>query len=502
MSTSISKLKKIDFRKFDGSGRKPRGVQTQFLEWLAENWDEADCFAGQLPVGSGKSGLSRALQIATGAHVITPSNVLIDQYTDTYPSQNYLKGKARYSCFSGLSCSDWTDTLEQEPCRSCPYQECRNRAKSEPTFFNPLSLHFFRLSLQRGQTRPPRFPVLVVDEAHQLPQMILMLAGKRFRRSLYKFDDSAVNEVHLEAWLVEQIRKLDKLAHLYKSSGNMKRLAEIADELSSTSLVLSSLREDPENYCVYLERGRYRGRKDVFLNVRPVKPPKNIVRELLDSGKIILLSATLFPSDIEDLAPGRVVRSIDLPSPIPKDRRPILYRPASFAMNVDTDPAMIVSWIEAQLRAFPNRNTIIHTTYAQSAKLIPHFTRPILHNTSENKNEVLERFKRDGGVFLAAGCAEGIDLHGDLCRLNLIPTLQRPNLGDPVVAKRRALEKGDEWYDLETLKVAIQQAGRSTRAENDSSTVIVGDPLFSRLVAKRKAKLPQSFLEAIKWTGI
>lgn len=491
---------KIDFSRFDHSSRKPRAVQEQFLTWLVDNWNEADFFAGQLTVASGKSALARTIQLATGGHVITPSNILVDQYCETYPTANYLIGKRRYTCFSGLPCATWVDDLEQKPCHNCPYQKCRERAKKEPTFFNPISLHYFNLS-RKSSKDVVKSPVLIIDEAHQLPQMLLMLAGKKFRRSLYKFKDSATNEVHLEAWLVDQIRKLDKLAQLYRNTGDMAKLLAIADELTSTGLVLQGLRDEPENYVVYLENGTYRHRKEVFLNVRPIRPPKNIVRDLLDSGKIILLSGTLFPSDIEDLAVGRTVRFVDLPSPIPKERRPILYRPAHFAMNVETDPRLIVLWIEAQLRAFPGRNTIIHTTYSQSAKLLPHFNRPILHNSSENKNEVVERFKREGGIFLAAGCAEGLDLKDDLCRLNLIPSLQRPNLGDPVVSKRRALEGGDEWYELESLRLCVQQSGRSTRHEKDESITVVGDPLFSRLVAKRKARLPQSFTEAIRWAG-
>lgn len=42
--------KRTEFLKYDGSGRKPRGVQVDFLTWLSANW-EAPILAGQLPVG-------------------------------------------------------------------------------------------------------------------------------------------------------------------------------------------------------------------------------------------------------------------------------------------------------------------------------------------------------------------------------------------------------------------------------------------------------------------
>lgn len=485
----------IDFSRYDGSGREPRGVQIQFLDWVSENWRQGEVLAGQLPVGSGKSFLAETFKIATGAHAITPSNILIDQYIATYPTKNYLKGKANYACRSGLTCSDWVNVLEQPPCGDCPYERCKERAFKEPTFFNPLSLYYFKMRLK---TRPK---VLVVDEAHQLSSMILMLCQKKFRKSLYNWDDRCQSEVHLLDWMTTQAKKLQKLAALYQQTRDYKKLAEISDEIESLSIVSAAVAEDPANFAIYAEKGKYRGKPETFLNVRPVRPPKLIVRRLLDCDKLILLSGTLLPTDIEDLSCERTVRFIDLPSPIPKERRPILYRPTSFPMNFQTDPVEIVRAIERVLDEFPGMNTIIHVSYEMSAKLQPHFTRPVFSNTSVTKIDVLGRFKKQGGVFLAAGCAEGLDLKDGVCRLNIIPRLMYPNLSDPVVQKRKALERGEEWYALETLKVAIQQTGRSTRNESDWSNTVVLDPNFSRLVNRYKSKLPSSFYEAIDWTG-
>jgi len=51
---------------------------------------------------------------------------------------------------------------------------------------------------------------------------------------------------------------------------------------------------------------------------------------------------------------------------------------------------------------------------------------------------------------------------------------------------------------LETAKVVIQQAGRSTRGPEDWSTTIVLDPSFERLITRTSKYLPKSFLEAVK----
>ena len=80
----------------DGTDRPPRQIQIDALKWLQANWTKYDTFALNIGVGGGKSFISRAIQIVTGAHVITPSNYLINQYRDSYPNVNYLKGRTNY----------------------------------------------------------------------------------------------------------------------------------------------------------------------------------------------------------------------------------------------------------------------------------------------------------------------------------------------------------------------------------------------------------------------
>jgi len=119
-----------------------------------------------------------------------------------------------------------------------------------------------------------------------------------------------------------------------------------------------------------------------------------------------------------------------------------------------------------------------------------------MFNTKEDKADVIEAFKANGGLFVAAGCAEGVDFPGDECRLNLIPILHRENLGDRAVQKRMSLPGGRRAYDLEILKTTIQQAGRSTRGPDDWSTTIIGDPGFTRLMNQYDSELPRSFVES------
>lgn len=487
----------VDFlKRFDGSGRTPRPLQVEYLKDLAANWDKADIHAANLPVGFGKAACAKAIQLATKGAIIVPSNILMNQTVEDYPRSNFLKGKMHYTCQHGMSCQDWCTVFEQKPCEKCPYQDAKNAAlEGVPTFYNPMSLYYLALNPDYEPA-----PVMIVDEAHTLVSMLMMLCSKRLPRSVYKFNDDCKSELYLVKWLESQHLQLNKLLNLYRRSKNFKKAAEIALEKESLSIIKQAFEEDSQNLAVWIDKGTYKGRPETFLNIQPVRPPRYLINKLLAATKIVMFSGTLFPADLEDLTQGRSYRFTDMPSPIPKERRPVYYKPVDFPLNFNTDPQKIVTAIESVLKKHPGDNAIIHVSYALSKKLAPLFKAPILANVAYDKDEVVDKFKKEGGIFLAAGCAEGIDLKGNLCRLNIIPKLLYPNLMDPVVQKRKALKDGEEWFLLQTMLITIQQVGRSTRSEDDWSNTYVLDPTFTRVYSRIKHKLPKSFCEAIKWS--
>jgi hypothetical protein len=454
----------------------------------------------------GKSLIAKAIQNVTGASIITPQNILIDQYSGLYPDTNSLKGAAHYECctYPGLSCEDVRTMLDGKPCGGgclCPYSEARRRAQEEPTFFNPLSL-FYCPPKKDGKDSD----TIIVDEAHSLLGMLRDLTTKTFSKRKWGFDpDKVATEVGFDKWLAQQISKLGKLRQQY--AGVPKEFAKINKELTSLGLLQSALRFDMQNYVISLdEEFNPRTGHDIKLSVAPIVVPANIIQRLLGERRIILLSGTLFSEDIKELVGHKTTKYYDLPSPIPVANRPIYYRPIpSGKMNRDTPIADVVAMIEEDLRLHPNVNTIIHTTYSLSEKMVSllRLSHPrVLANTSENKQEVLTDFKENGGIFVACGCSEGLDLKDDIARLNIIPKLDMPNLGDPVVIKRKALDRGESWYRQQGLKLSIQRWGRTTRHEKDFSTTIIHDPNLPRLILdeqKSGGSVPKYFTESLVW---
>lgn len=482
--------------RFDGTGRPPRGVQVQALTWLSQNWNNQKVLCISAPTASGKSSIARAISLATGAHVLTPTNILIDQYQETFPKHNALKGKVHYSCSPQMTCYDWINECEQKPCENCPYKQAKERAATEPTFFNPMSYWYFTFTETYAAPK-----VLVVDEAHTLVSSLMMLCGVRLKQSEYRFPKNISDELALARWMDATIGRLERLRELSKK--DRKKTVELSREISKLKMTVAGIYEDPQNFAIWTEEGPTGrgGRKETWLNIKPLSIPDYIRKRVLAAEKVILLSGTIVDSDVRDLVGDEPFALLDLPSPIPKENRQVVYRPVPFKMNYTTPPEKIVQEIERLLDEHPNQNTIIHVSYALSRRLRGLFTKTIIFNDPEDKDAKLEEFLTRGGIFLAAGCAEGIDLKGDRARLNIIPKLLFPDLNDPVVKKRRTLADGEDWYGQQTLKTLIQQCGRSTRAEDDYSKTFILDPTFPMVYLKHKAKLPAYFKEALVWSA-
>ena len=125
---------------------------------------------------------------------------------------------------------------------------------------------------------------------------------------------------------------------------------------------------------------------------------------------------------------------------------------------------------------------LVHVTYGEVDEYVRNLADlyPI-RNTSRNKEKSQQDFERLGGIWLAAGCSEGIDLPDERCRTIIIPRLQFPNKGDMYVQKRLGRPDGRKWYGIKTLETTIQQLGRGNRHSEDYCTSYVFDPYFPAL---------------------
>ena len=481
-------------KRFDGTERTPRTTQIETLEWLQNNWNTTDIFFIQMPVGGGKSGWLRAVQLKTGALYLTAQNTLLDQLKESYPNLYILKGKANYQCkeVKSYTCADTSKATKGEYCPGCPYNEAKNAALAGiPTATNLMAYYY----LQYNEMYTPP-DVLLVDEAHSILDTLRGMTSKVFSQLDYDFTlEDCKNLISINAWLHGLQKTLSEMSKLYELAGDYAKADAIYEEMDRIRFIRDAITDEPSNfnYDVIKEKNYYK------LHIQPIKTPKSLLRRALNGKKLIFTSGTLLEHTIEELADGRPYKFLDLESEIPVENRLIKFKTLAVKANKDTDPKQYMIKIKELLNEHKHLNTVIHVTYNLQEQLVPLFDRPFVHNTQSNKQEIIEKFTKDGGIFLAAGCAEGLDFKDDLCRIQIIPKLPFPNQGDLAVRKRKAMPDGEIWYVLETMKQVIQMAGRSTRGATDWSTVYILDPMLPTIINRYKKYLPKSFVDCIKW---
>lgn len=471
---------------FDGTDRKPRPSQVEALAWITKHLGSKPLVI-QAPTGIGKSAIARSVQRQFGGAIVVPQNVLLDQYVATYPDVNALKGAEHYKCpgYDVPSSEVHAAKLCIDP--ECPYTKARNRAKEgEETIFNPMSLFFLRVG----------FETTIVDEAHKLPEMLEMLSSMELGKSRWLYPGTTLDR--LLPWFDEMGIACERTGTAYKTSGNVKDSVKAYAQAQKFKDLSKDVKAFPGDYVIYEEEKTLKTKTDHYLIIRPTKLPDRYYNMVRKSKNVLLMSATIPRKKAAEILGTDNFHYLDLASPIPKEQRPILFRPKG--LTAKSTAAEVAAWIKTQRKEFAG-NTIVHLTYSMAKAVHQYFPDALIHK-ADTKAETLAKFKRQGGLWLAGGCAEGIDLPGDEARLNLIPILPYSNLGDPVVKARMALPGGSSDYALNMLITTIQQVGRTTRGESDHSTTIIGDNRLAENVGRLKSELPKSFVEAVNWKGI
>jgi len=470
--------------KFDGSEKVPREVQKKALKFIEEKIQTHDVIGLNLPCGSGKSAIARAVMLEyKDATYITSNNMLIKQMQEFYPDINALIGKKHYTCSKNpqWTCEDAWKLKSHKPCGQCEYYAARKRALEgrESTCYNAISYWY---AMKDPRWKAPK--VIVVDEADKLIDTLMLISGETFGKSYNP--PKNLDFIEIVGWLKEKERVLTE----YVNKAPIKDALRGMGELNKVQRMIECITDSPSSYAHdYDEKGD--------LVVYPISPPSEIIDKILQADKLILMSATLYKSDIPKLT-SKTSAYLELDSPIDEARRRITLQPPVYNMTWQTDPELVAMWILDMVKKYPFKGTIVHVTYALSKKLRKYIQEAYV-NTPEDKAEVLSRFKEEGGIWLASGCSDGLDLRDDYAGLNLIPILPNPNVADPVQKRRLALPGGLRDYHIGVLRVVQQMAGRSTRHEEDYSRIIIGDKRFKDLVQRYHHELPNSFTDSINW---
>lgn len=492
------------YTRLDGTGRDLREVQVHIRDSLQRAWkQDKRHIVVEAVVASGKSLIARMVQLEHNGFIVTPQNILIEQYTKDYPTLNWWWGKHNFKCSdhpdNKVSCAYKMETLKLPACANCPLVKNRLKAMNgEHTIFNPLSLYYLRKRARKMGEELVMPEVIVVDEAHAVLRMIMQMSGKDFDVSEEAFPEELTKGYNLVPWLQKKADAALEMAQAYESTGEYDKQLKFEKEYERYLPVIDGVENDEAQYSLLYNHEKQK------IEVRPLYAPQSVVKEIFGDARLILLSGTMFHPDIVELLGTDDYHLIKPPNPIPETQRPVIFAPTQYAVNKDCDLSDLACDIERIIDMFGrNERTIVHVPYSWSQGIADAMTRSVITHDKTNKKQALEQFKQTAdGVLIASGMAEGIDLKGDLCRLNIIPKILWPNLADQHVEKRKAQPGGELWYDLEALKILLQQIGRSTRSPEDWSITVIMDSGFARLINRQKNVLPCGLFDSIVWSGL
>jgi Rad3-related DNA helicase len=462
-----------------------RSFQEQTIKLIEENWDRYDVFCIVAPTAYGKTALAKTL--LNGLHnvsYIVPTNMLVDQMIAAFPDTRTLRRLDSYWCEEWERPCPATKARMKNFCKGC---SC-GRDVAQAKYRNGPGIYTYHAYLAHRLYRK----ALIVDEAHQLIPMIQSMGEVVLWQHDYKYPSTAYTPDKIRQWAEKLPKK--------KQEGT--KLSKLLEQLRSSVPEYSVTREVREFNGKGTQRGQPEERDCIVMAPLSAKEHAGRMWPRGQVEKIILLSATIGPKDIESLGlTDRRVAYLHSPSPIPADNRPFILDgiAAVSRATLDSSTATIGEYIADVIAPHHSgERGIIHATYQMAAMLRQYLTdsRYIFHDKWNKKEKYEQYLSTPGSVLIASGLYEGIDLPGDLGRWQVITKIPWKSLGDPAI--KAMAERDPEWYLWETAKTTVQAAGRVCRNEKDFGVTYCLDKTFDRLYGEAGHLLPTWFKDCLR----
>lgn len=463
-----------------------RPLQKEVLETLESNWTNFDVFVIQAPTAAGKSALAKSvLNACHSASYLTPTNLLVSQFLQEFPDTPTMSRMDSYQCAEWQRPCVATRARLRSYCRGC---KC-SKDLSQAHYGRGPGVYNYHTYLAHKVYRK----VLVVDEAHNLIHQIRERLSLKLWKHDYKYPSNMWKPEQVQEWIrtLSSSRQKNKAVSALREAAKYEAPEFIWQRTKDWFNGKGTTRNEPE------ERELIKLYPVDISQAVPMFWPKEV-------EKIVLLSATIGPKDIEALGLHRKrVCYVACKSPIPAESRPVV--PLNlFSVNRSSQESVIPDMAEAINRIaedHPGEKGVVHVTYSLSQaleKLLGGNPRYLFHN-KYNKSEVYKQFLQSspesGTVLFACGMYEGMDLPEDLGRWQIIAKVPWPSLESPAI--KYLADKDPTWYAWECLKHTIQACGRVCRTPQDYGSTFILDRSFYRLQKEASHLMPQWFLDAI-----
>jgi ATP-dependent DNA helicase DinG len=407
----------------------------------------------------------------------------------------------------------------------------RARASAADADVVVVNLHLYGLDVATAGAVLPEHDLVVVDEAHQLEDVVTDTAGFEVTPGRFTALAAALRSVvadetlpaelaavgdRIEALLTEhegrRLRRLDPeladalvLARTRVAAASaaaravpdtdagdvaarrqrlLKAATTLTDELDATLDV-------PPTHVAWVERvGRH-----LALEVAPID-----VAELLGSGLWPRRTAVLTSATLPAALPGRLglegdVDELDVGSPFDFTGQAMLYcaahlpdpRSAAFDEAAHDELEELIGAAGGRtLALFTSRRALDAAVEA----LRPRLATPVLAQDDLPRAVLLERFADDEAtsLFATMGFWQGVDVPGPSLSLVAIDRLPFPRPDEPLLQAKRERARADAFRVVDLPRAATllaQGAGRLIRSAGDHGVVAVLDPRLANNVRYR-----------------
>lgn len=408
---------------------------------------------------------------------------------------------------------------------SCFAELARRRAAAADV--TVVNLHLLGLDIATDGAVLPERDLIVVDEAHQLEDIVSDTAGFVIGVGRFQNLARAVRAVLDDPPLIAEIEEsgalltgglVDRIGRRLRSTldaGIVDLLVRLGDRLTRVDAELRKLPEDgPANTVARIRRARQllTGlRDDVSIaaglpdtSVTWVEGPDSDPRlrvapieiaDLLETGlwsnrTTILTSATLPDGYGPRLGlAASDHETIDVGSPFDYEANTLLY--CATHLPAPGDPTFderVHDELEALIGAAGGRTLGLFTSYramdAAVEELRQRLPFPILSQRDLPKPALIEAFSADPEtcLFATMGFWQGIDVPGPGLGLVTIDRLPFPRPDDPLLQARRDAARGAGFRTIDLPRAATmlaQGAGRLIRTGSDRGVIAVLDPRLS-----------------------
>jgi len=469
--------------------------------------------------GTGKSLIAATVQRLIGKNVVytCTTKQLQDQILRDFPYARILKGKQSYKClrfprmYPEVSAEDCTHS-DFKKCYhfdECPYRIAKNASLASPLAVLNLA-YFLSEANYVGSFSGTEY--LIVDEfdvvEDQLMSFVEVLITQKQLDDLQL--DNPKYTTKFESWMEWAQAAIKILTPRYEAIRN-----ELDNEWSTVNF---SLMKEERRLHRLLGKLRFFV-KEVDKNwvwiegqdrwaFRPIWISKYADDNLWKhANRVLGMSATI-------LSPIQVCVNVGLkyndcsyriiPSPFPKENRPVRYEPCASVTNKTMDIALpaLKSKIEQIICDHPDDKILCHcVTYKIRDYIMKNIksNRLMTHDTF-NRSDILEAFKRSyqPKVLVSPSMDRGVDLPHDECRVVIIAKVPFGDLGDPQTKKRLYASKdGKNWYAHKTISKIIQMSGRGVRSSDDYAVTYILDEQFERIYEDHERMFPPWYREAV-----